>query len=215
MAARRRAWYCKRMIERGRPRRAGSRRSAGGFGDRFAVPDGVISPDGHLRAKPALVGGVASHEWGKSLIRAGPQHDQLGMPLRTDKMIDRLIGAAPCSSVVADSTSVNLFKLLSAASMLQSKRKVILTEAANASNQPLYRRGFDHIAPAGQTTAPCGARSWRRRVSGMRRDPAALMGLAHSVSLTAGAISALTSGSARKNGIGKKCVHREGPPATE
>lgn len=104
--------------------------------DRFALPEETIYLDGNSlgalpKATPARVGRVVSHEWGQSLIRAWDGHDWIGMPLGIGEKIGRLIGAAPQSTVVADSTSVNLFKLLSAALTLQSGRNVILTEAGN------------------------------------------------------------------------------------
>ena len=58
---------------------------------------------------------MVTREWGQSLIRAWTEHDWIGLPLRVGEKIGRLIGAAPGSTVVADSTSVNLFKLLAAA----------------------------------------------------------------------------------------------------
>ncbi len=107
-----------------------------GMRDRFVLPDRVIYLDGNSlgalpKATPTRVGRVVSHEWGESLIRAWAEHDWISMPLRIGEKIGRLIGAAPQSTVVADSTSVNLFKLVSAALTLQSERKVILTEAGN------------------------------------------------------------------------------------
>jgi len=51
--------------------------------------------------------------------------------VRVGEKIGRLIGAAPGSTVVADSTSVNLFKLLAAALDARPGRPVILTEEGN------------------------------------------------------------------------------------
>jgi kynureninase len=104
--------------------------------DRFVLPDRVIYLDGNSlgalpKATPARLSRVVSDEWGESLIRAWAEHDWISMPLRIGEKIGRVIGAAPQSTVVADSTSVNLFKLLSAALTLQSERQVILTEAGN------------------------------------------------------------------------------------
>ena len=45
--------------------------------------------------------------------------------------ISRLIGAAPASVICADNTSINLFKLVTAAVRLRPDRRVILTEAGN------------------------------------------------------------------------------------
>lgn len=107
-----------------------------GFRERFLLPDRIIYLDGNSlgplpRATPARVGSVVSHQWGHWLVRAWSEHDWIGMPLRIGEKIGRLIGAAPGTTVVTDSTSVNLFKLLSAALTLHPDRKVILTEAGN------------------------------------------------------------------------------------
>lgn len=53
------------------------------------------------------------------------------MPSRVGDKIARGIGAAPGEVVAADSTSVNLFKLLVAALRLRPGRKTILSEAGN------------------------------------------------------------------------------------
>jgi kynureninase len=74
---------------------------------------------------------VVAREWGESLIRAWTEHDWIGAPLRVGEKIGRLIGAAPDSTVAADSTSVNLFKLLAAALDARPGRATILTETGN------------------------------------------------------------------------------------
>ncbi len=124
------------MIERGDLVALDRADPLAGFRDRFVLPGGVIYFDGNSlgalpKATPIRIAEVVSHEWGESLIRAWADHDWIGMPLRVGEKIGRLIGAAPCSTVVADSTSVNLFKLLSAALTLRPERTVILTEAGN------------------------------------------------------------------------------------
>src|SRR6185312_3505206 len=106
------------------------------FRDRILLPDGLIYLDGNSlgpvpKATPARVADVVAREWGESLIRAWNDHDWIGMPLRVGEKIGHLIGAPPASTVVADSTSVNLFKSLSAALTLRPDRHVILTETGN------------------------------------------------------------------------------------
>jgi len=106
------------------------------FRARFALPPDVIYLDGNSlgalpKAAEQRASQVVQREWGGSLIRAWTAHDWIGLPLRVGGKIGRLIGGAPDSTVVADSTSVNLFKLLAAALVHSPDRRVILTEAGN------------------------------------------------------------------------------------
>ncbi len=107
-----------------------------GFKARFALPPDAIYLDGNslgpmplaARAKLAT---VADREWGEGLIRSWNDADWIGAPERVGGKIARLIGAAPGEVVVADSTSVNLFKLLVAGLRARPDRSVILTETGN------------------------------------------------------------------------------------
>ena len=101
----------------------------------FALPDGVIYLDGNSlgampRATPARLAGVVE-AWQRDLIGSWNRHDWIGWPKRVGDRIARLIGARPGEVVVADSTSVNLFKLLAAALQCRPGRRVILTERDN------------------------------------------------------------------------------------
>jgi kynureninase len=103
--------------------------------DRFFLPEGLIYLDGNSlgplpRAAVARLGEVVTHEWGVSLFRSWNVHDWIGAPERLGARIAPLIGAKPNEVLVADSTSVNLFKLLVAAARL-SDRKTLLSEAGN------------------------------------------------------------------------------------
>ena len=53
------------------------------------------------------------------------------MPARLGARIAPLIGAGADEVIVADSTSVNLFKLAAGALRMQTPRRVILTERGN------------------------------------------------------------------------------------
>jgi kynureninase len=107
-----------------------------GFRERFALPDGVIYLDGNsLGALPKAtldrVTQVVGEEWGGSLIRGWTAHHWIDLPRRVGDKIGRLIGAQPGEVLVADSTSVNLFKLMAAALRLRPERRVILSERSN------------------------------------------------------------------------------------
>ena len=110
------------------------------YRDRFNLPENVIYLDGNsLGAMPngvqAELDDAMRHDWGQGLIRSWNDADWLNLPQTTASMIAPLIGAASHQVVVADSTSVNLYKVLSAALTIQSairaNRTKIVTEASN------------------------------------------------------------------------------------
>ena len=81
---------------------------------------GVIYLDGNSlgvlpAATPARIAAVAEAEWGEGLIRSWNTAGWITLSQRIGDKIARLIGAGPGEVMVGDSTSVNLFKVLSAA----------------------------------------------------------------------------------------------------
>jgi kynureninase len=104
--------------------------------DEFALPQGVIYLDGNsLGALPRQtlprMTQVIGEEWGSGLIRSWNDAHWIDAPARIGDKIARLIGAKGGEVIVADSTSVNLFKLLAEALRVQPGRHFILTEASN------------------------------------------------------------------------------------
>jgi kynureninase len=107
---------------------------------RFALPEGLIYLDGNsLGAMPYAVSqrlrDATDLEWAQGLIRSWNDAHWYTAPQRAAAKIARLIGADPDEVIVADSTSVNLFKLLMAAAHAQRtqdpSRTVLLTERGN------------------------------------------------------------------------------------
>lgn len=106
------------------------------FRDRFALPEGVIYLDGNsLGARPRAVSErlrhAVEHEWGEDLIRSWNTAGWIDLPQRVGDKIGKLIGARPGETVVADSTSVNLFKVLAAAVGLRPGRLRIVSQCDN------------------------------------------------------------------------------------
>ncbi|GAP33801.1 kynureninase [Piscinibacter sakaiensis] len=108
--------------------------------DQFALPDGTIYLDGNSlgvlpRATAARVQQVVTEEWGRGLITSWNRAGWIELPGRVGDKIARLVGARPGELVVADSTSVNLFKVLSAALAIARadapQRRVIVSERSN------------------------------------------------------------------------------------
>lgn len=108
--------------------------------DYFTLPEGIVYLDGNsLGAMPksaaSRIGTAVEKEWGNGLIRSWNDASWHNLPERLGDKIARLIGAASGEVVVTDGTSVNLFKVLSAALNItredSPKRKIILSERSN------------------------------------------------------------------------------------
>ncbi len=105
------------------------------YRDAFILPEGVIYLDGNSlgplpRATPAALADIAERQWGDRLIRSWNE-GWIDAPRRVGGKIARLIGAAEDEVIVADSTSVNLFKLLVAALRHAAPRTKVLSETGN------------------------------------------------------------------------------------
>ena len=106
----------------------------------FELPEGVIYLDGNsLGAMPrtavARVAHAVTAEWGQGLIRSWNSAGWIDLPQRLGDKIGRLVGASAGSLVATDSTSINLYKVLSAALHIASQdapqRRVVLSERSN------------------------------------------------------------------------------------
>jgi len=115
----------------------------------FALPAGVIYMDGNsLGALPlATAARVAQvvEAWGQDLVGGWNRHDWIGWPRRAGDRIAPLIGARPGEVIVADSTSVNVFKLLAAALELNRGRRIILSDADNFPTDLYVAQGLERL----------------------------------------------------------------------
>jgi len=120
----------------------------------FSLPEGVIYLDGNSlgalpRAMSARLREVVEHEWGARLIRSWNEAHWTELPRRVGAKIARLIGALPHEVVCADSTSINLFKVLAAALHLQStrspQRRLILSERGNFPTDLYVAQGLANL----------------------------------------------------------------------
>lgn len=108
--------------------------------EQFILPAGVIYLDGNSlgvlpKATAPRLHEAVTREWGEGLIRSWNTAGWIDLPRRLGDKIARLIGARPGEVVAADSTSVNVFKVVAAALHLQRAaapgRRVILSERTN------------------------------------------------------------------------------------
>ncbi|WP_174301422.1 kynureninase [Caulobacter sp. S45] len=128
------------------------------FRDRFQLPPGVIYLDGNSlgalpRATSARIAEVIGVDWGEGLIRSWNTAGWIDAPARVGAKIAGLIGAEAHEVTVADSTSVNLFKLLAAAMGDRPERRMILTEAGGFPTDLYVAQGLAAFAPHLQVRA--------------------------------------------------------------
>ena len=102
----------------------------------FVLPEGVVYLDGNsLGALPRRtverLREVTEREWSQDLIRSWNANGWIDLPARVAGLIAPLIGASTDEVAVADSTSVNVFKLLAGGLRLRPGRRVIVSEEAN------------------------------------------------------------------------------------
>ncbi len=88
--------------------------------DQFDLPSGVIYLDGNSlgvlpKTTAARVAQAVTHEWGQDLIKSWNTAGWFTLPQRVGDKMARVIGAQAGEVVAADSTSINLFKVLAAA----------------------------------------------------------------------------------------------------
>ena len=105
------------------------------YREQFALPSGVIYLDGNSlgalpRATVVASADIIERQWGDRLIRSWNE-GWIEAPSRVGAIIAPLIGAGADEVIVADSTSVNLHKLIVAALRHNPARRVVVSEAGN------------------------------------------------------------------------------------
>jgi kynureninase len=109
--------------------------------DLFTLPEGVIYLDGNSlgvlpRSAPGRVAQAITEEWGQGLIRSWNEAGWFNLPQRLGDKIALMIGAKAGEVVATDSTSINLYKVLSAAlhvaaQQAPGRKKRIVSERSN------------------------------------------------------------------------------------
>jgi len=166
----------------------------------YALPDGVIYLDGNSlgplpRAAAGRLDACVREAWGRELIRGWNSAGWIDLAQRIGGKIARLVGADAGEVVVADTTSVNLFKVLSAALAMRAQRRVIVSERGNFPTDLYIAQGLiaqlgrghelrlverDAIAGALDSDAAVLMLTQVDYRSGARHDIAELTALAHS-----------------------------------
>jgi kynureninase len=96
----------------------------------FLIPENVIYVDGNSlgpltkKAKERALA-VVEQQWGNSLIASWNRHDWINLPQLVGNKIAPLLGVGENTVICCDSISVNLFKLLSAAMLMQGSNNTV------------------------------------------------------------------------------------------
>ncbi len=104
--------------------------------ERFVMPEGLMYLDGNSLgalpvAAPEALANTAERQWGEDLIASWNAHGWIDWPTRIAAKLAPIVGAKPSELLIADSTSVCLFKLLAAAVRARPGRKTMLTQQRN------------------------------------------------------------------------------------
>lgn len=102
----------------------------------FALPEGVVYLNGNSlgpapKAALTRVAESAQEEWATGLITSWNKAGWFALPYRLGDRVAELVGAGPGEVVLTDGTSLNLFRVVSAALALRPDRRVIVMEGSN------------------------------------------------------------------------------------
>lgn len=103
----------------------------------FALPEGITYLDGNSlgacpKATPERIHRAVTQEWAQGLIKSWNSAGWIDLPRRLGDRLAPWLGARPGEVLVADSTSINLYKVLHAALQLQQgQRRIIVSERSN------------------------------------------------------------------------------------
>lgn len=115
--------------------------------ERFSIPNDVIYFDGNSlgampRATPERLRALMREEWRSDLIGSWTKHNWIDLPMTVAARLAPIVGAKAHELLIADSTSVSLFKLLGAAVKARPGRSVILTQDGNFPTDLYVARGL-------------------------------------------------------------------------
>lgn len=88
---------------------------------------------------------VTEQQWAEDLITSWNKHQWIDLPVKIGDRIGNLVGAAPGQTVCADSISVNLFKVLSAAIKLNPDRNKIISTKDNFPTDLYMVQGLQEL----------------------------------------------------------------------
>lgn len=117
----------------------------------FYLPKGKINMDGNSlgslpKSTKKRLQKVIQKEWGEGMISSWSNAGWFDSPIRVGNKIAKLIGANEGEVLVADTTSVNIYKALCAAISLNKGRNVMLSEKGNFPTDLYLMQGIEAFA---------------------------------------------------------------------
>ena len=128
------------------------------FRNEFDLPPGLIYLDGNSlgprpRTASARALDVVNREWGRDLIGSWNSNGWFDLPTVLGDKVARLVGGWPGEVVVSDSTSVNIFKALSASIAIQAldhpDRRILVVEADSFPTDGYIAEGLTKLMSRG------------------------------------------------------------------
>jgi kynureninase len=125
-----------------------------GYRERYVIPSGVIYLDGNSlglmpKTVPERVNHALQQQWAQDLITSWNVHGWFHLPQVIGDKIARLVGASPGTVIVADTISVNLFKVLTTALGMRRERKVIVSDLGNFPSDLYVVQGLNKFLADG------------------------------------------------------------------
>ena len=119
---------------------------------RFQLPARKIYLDGNSlgalpAATPERIARTVEKEWGNDLIESWNRHGWIDAPTSIAAKLAPIVGARQDELLIADSTSINLFKLLAAGLLARPERNVILSEEGNFPTDLYIVQGLQRLLP--------------------------------------------------------------------
>ena len=160
------------------------------FRRRFVVedPELIYMLGNSLGRLPRATAGrlkhLINHEWGERLIR-GWNDGWIDLPRRVGDKVAQVVGARPGEATIADSTSVNLYKLAVAALRLRPERSKIVTDDLNFPSDLYILEGARRAAGGGyrieRIASPDGIHGPVDGLTDAVDEETALVALSHTV----------------------------------
>jgi kynureninase len=132
------------------------------FRDRYHLPKDKIYLDGNslgpmAKSVAARVTDAVNRQWAEDLITSWNRNNWFTLPRSMGNKIARLVGGGTDNVIVADTISINLFKLLTGALALRRDRKIILSDTGNFPSDLYVAQGLNEFLKDGhslKTVAP-------------------------------------------------------------